>query len=195
MAIAYATIANEGKRVTPTTIDKVVQNEGQEDEKVLEAAPREEGEQVINPEVARKATEVMVGDITHGIAYKASLNDRPAAGKTGTSENFFDSWFVGFTPQLVTGIWMGYQEGGQTLDGLLNIGGRQLGRLAPPTIIWQNYMQKVLQDKPVKKFEATSTNIPQSPVPVNSTGTTPTAMPGSSPGPPLNQPGELVPVF
>jgi len=195
MAIAYATIANEGRRVTPTTIDKVVQNEGQEDEKVLEAAPREEGEQVINPEVARKATEVMVGDITHGIAYKASLNDRPAAGKTGTSENFFDSWFVGFTPQLVTGIWMGYQEGGQTLDGLLNIGGRQLGRLAPPTIIWQNYMQKVLQDKPVKKFEATSTNIPQSPVPVNTTATAPTALPGSSPGPPINQPGELVPVF
>jgi penicillin-binding protein 1A len=193
MAIAYATIANQGKRVTPTTIDKVVQNEGQEDEKVLEAVPREEGEQVIDPEVARKVTEVMVGDITHGIAYKAALSDRPAAGKTGTSENFFDSWFIGFTPQLVTGIWMGFQEGGQTLDGLLNIGGRQLGRLAPPTVIWQNYMQRVLQDKPVKKFEGASA--PQSPVPVSTTDPATSAMSGSSPVPPPNQPGGPVPVF
>ncbi|HEX2097518.1 MAG TPA: transglycosylase domain-containing protein, partial [Rubrobacteraceae bacterium] len=107
MAIAYATIANGGKKVTPTAIEKVVQNEGQEDEKVLDAAPREEGEQVIAPEVARKATEIMVGNIDRGIAQKASLGDRPAAGKTGTSENFFDSWFIGFTPQLVTGVWMG----------------------------------------------------------------------------------------
>src|ERR687886_792197 len=153
MATAYATIANEGRKVTPTAIEKVVQNEGQEDEKTLYVAEPEEGEQVIDPEIARKVTEIMVGDITQGIGYKASLGDRPAAGKSGTSENFFDSWFVGFTPQLVTGVWMGYAEGGRTLDGLLNIGGQQLGPLAPPTVIWQNYMQKVLQDEPIKKFE------------------------------------------
>ncbi|HZC19735.1 MAG TPA: transglycosylase domain-containing protein, partial [Rubrobacteraceae bacterium] len=153
MATAYATIANNGKKVTPTAIEKVVQNEGQEGEKVLYAAPREEGEQVINPEVARKATEIMIGDVTRGIAQKAALGDRPVAGKTGTSENFFDSWFIGFTPQLVTGVWMGYAEGGRTLDGLLNIGGRQLGPIAPPTVIWRDYMQKVLQDESAKRFE------------------------------------------
>ncbi len=170
MAIAYATIANGGKKVIPTAIEKVVQNEGQEDEKILDAAPREEGEQVIAPEVARKATEIMVGNIDHGIAQKASLGDRPAAGKTGTSENFFDSWFIGFTPQLVTGVWMGYEEGGKTLDGLLNIGSRQQrGPLAPPIVIWQNYMQKVLQDEPVKEFEGV--NVAQNLVPASTTDT------------------------
>jgi membrane peptidoglycan carboxypeptidase len=125
----------------------------------LDTPSQEEGEQVIDPEIARKATEVMIGDTTQGIAQKASLGDRPAAGKSGTSENFFDAWFLGFTPQLVTGVWMGYAEGGQTLDGLLNIGGQQLGPLAPPAVIWQTYMNQVLKDKPIEKFEGIS--VPQ----------------------------------
>src|ERR687885_168856 len=194
MATAYATIANEGRKVTPTAIEKVVQNEGQEDEKTLYVAEPEEGEQVIDPEIARKVTEIMVGDITQGIGYKASLGDRPAAGKSGTSENFFDSWFVGFIPQLVTGVWMGYAEGGRTLDGLLNIGGQQLGPLAPPTIIWQNYMQKVLQDKPIKKFEGidASTGARSSAgTPGAATGSVDSANGGASS---LNQLGEPVAV-
>ena len=168
MATAYATIANEGKKVTPTGIEKVVQNEGQKDEEILYTAPeKQEGEQVIAPEVAHTATEIMVGDITQGIADKAALGDRPAAGKSGTTENFFDSWFIGFTPQLATGLWMGYEEGGKTLDGLLNIGGQQNGPLAPPTIIWRSYMMQVLKDKPVEKFE--DINVSQT---LDSTGAT-----------------------
>ncbi len=185
MATAYATIANDGKRVTPTAIEKVVKNEGQEKEEVLYTAKQEEGEQVIDPKVARKVTEIMVGDITHGIASKASLGDRPAAGKTGTTENFFDSWFVGFTPQLVTGVWMGYEEGGRTLDGLLNIGGQQLGPLAPPIVIWQNYMQKVLQDKPIEKFKSVDAPVSTSaeaPAPVTTPASiTPAALVSTDP--------------
>jgi penicillin-binding protein 1A len=154
MATAYATIANEGRKVTPTAIEKVVRNEGQEDEEVLYQAPQKVGEQVIAPEIARRATAIMVGNVTRGIAWKASLGDRPVAGKTGTSENFFDAWFIGFTPQLVTGVWMGYGEGGKNLDGLLNVGSRtQQGPLAPPPVVWQTYMQRILKDKPIKKFE------------------------------------------
>ena len=175
MATAYATIANGGRKVTPTTIDKVVQNEGQDGEEVLyETSGEEEGEQVIDPKVASKVTEIMIGDVTQGIAQKASLGNRPVAGKTGTSENFFDSWFLGFTPQLVTGIWMGYAEGGQTLDGLLNIGGQQLGPLAPPPVIWQNYMQKVLKDEPVEKFDDID-------VPQTLAGATKTTSPAETP--------------
>lgn len=177
MATAYATIANEGRKVTPTAIEKVVQNEGQDDEAVLYTAPREEGEQVIKPDVARKATEMMIGNVTQGIARKASLNDRPVAGKTGTSENFFDAWFLGFTPQLVTGIWMGYAEGGETLEGLLNIGGQQLGPLAPPPVIWQNYMQKVLEDEPIEKFEDIGVSQTLEP----SDATAPSSPPGAAP--------------
>jgi membrane peptidoglycan carboxypeptidase len=181
MATAYATIANEGRKVTPTTIEKVVQNEGQDNEEDLYTAPQEEGEQVLEPEVARKATEIMVGDVTHGIAWKASLDDRPVAGKTGTSENFFDAWFLGFTPQLVTGVWMGYAEGGQTLDGLLAIGGQQFGPLAPPPVVWQTYMQKVLKDEPIESLEGTGISRPSAPA---SETTTPAATtPDSAPPP------------
>ncbi|MDP9427308.1 MAG: transglycosylase domain-containing protein [Actinomycetota bacterium] len=155
MATAYATIANGGRLVSPTGIRRVVQNEGEETEKILrEEGDRPEGEQVIDPEVARAVTEVMIGDVTRGIATKANLADRPVAGKSGTSENFFDSWFVGFTPNLVTGVWMGYAEGGATLKGLLALDSRtQQGPIAPPTVIFQTHMQRVLEGEPAEEFE------------------------------------------
>ena len=183
MATAYATIANEGRKVTPTAIEKVVQNEGQDNEEDLYTAPQEEGEQVLEPEVARKATEIMGGNVTQGIAWKASLGDRPVAGKTGTSENFFDAWFLGFTPQLVTGVWMGYAEGGQTLDGLLAIGGQQFGPIAPPPVVWQTYMQKVLKDEPIESFEGTGISRPSAPAGETTTpaATTPEAAPPPDP--------------
>jgi membrane peptidoglycan carboxypeptidase len=154
MTTAYATIANGGRKVTPTAIKKVVQNENEPEEEILyRGEPGSKGEQVIEPEVARRAQEIMIGDVTRGIGYKANLGERPAAGKSGTSENFFDSWFIGFTPQLTTGVWMGYAEGGETLDGLLNLGGEQLGPLQPPATIFQAYMRAVLDGEPVEKFE------------------------------------------
>lgn len=186
MTTAYATIANGGKRVTPTLIEKVVRNEGEEDEEVLESAPLAEGEQVIDPEVAGKVTEIMIGDITQGIADKASLGNRPAAGKSGTTENFFDSWFIGFTPQLTTGLWMGYAEGGQTLNGLLNIGGEQLGPLAPPTVIWQSYMRQVLKDAPIKQFEGIGVSQALAPASTTSPSQSPSAVRPTS----AEQPGE-----
>lgn len=154
MATAYATIANGGRKVRPTAVKKVVRDEGEREEEVLyEAAPQPEGEQVVDPEIARQATEIMIGDVTEGIAYKANLGAQPLAGKTGTSENFFDSWFLGYTPNLVTGVWMGYAEGGATLEGMLNIGGDQLGPLAPPTVIFQTYMRRILGGQVIEKFE------------------------------------------
>ena len=155
MATVYATIANGGRLVSPSGIKQVVQNEGRENEKVLrEEGDRPEGAQVIDPEIARAATEVMIGDVTQGIATKANLGERPVAGKSGTSENFFDSWFVGFTPKLVTGVWMGYAEGGATLEGLLALESRtQQGPIAPPAVIFQAHMQNVLAGEPVERFE------------------------------------------
>jgi membrane peptidoglycan carboxypeptidase len=155
MATAYATIANEGRRVHPTVIEKVVKNEGQDSEEVLLNRPEQpEGKQVIAPEVARKATEIMIGDVTNGIAGKAGLGPQPVAGKTGTSERFFDAWFVGFTPQLTTGVWMGYGEGGQTLESLLGPEAQALGINGPsPTEIWHDYMQEALAGERIEEFE------------------------------------------
>src|SRR5215211_1133916 len=145
MATAYATIANGGRLMEPTVISKVVSDEGEEGEKVLYEAPAHpEGRQVIDPEIAHEATEIMIGDVTEGIAEDASLGERPVAGKTGTSENFFDAWFVGYTPQLLTGIWMGYAEGGQTLGYDLEYA-RELNGLSggiTPAQIWKTYMEQ-----------------------------------------------------
>lgn len=156
MATAYATIANGGRLVEPTVISRVVSDEGEEGEKVLYEAPTApEGRQVIDPEIAHKATEIMIGDVTEGIAEDASLGERPVAGKTGTSENFFDAWFVGFTPQLLTGIWMGYAEGGQTLEYDLEYA-RELNGLTggiTPAQIWKTYMEQALEGEPVEQFE------------------------------------------
>jgi penicillin-binding protein 1A len=156
MATAYATIANGGRLVEPTVISKVVSDEGEAGEKVFYEAPTEpEGRQVIEPEIAHEATEVMIGNVTEGIAEDASLGERPVAGKTGTSENFFDAWFVGYTPQLLTGIWMGYAEGGQTLEYNLEYA-RELNHLSggiTPAQIWKTYMEQALEGKPIEQFE------------------------------------------
>jgi membrane peptidoglycan carboxypeptidase len=156
MASAYATIANGGRRVEPTAISKVVSNEGTDKEKVLYVAPEHpEGEQGIPEDIAHDAPGIMIGDVTEGIAKDAYLGDRPVAGKTGTSENFFDAWFIGFTPQLVTGTWMGYAEGGKTLEYVLDYA-RKLHGLSggiTPAQIWKTYTQSILRGEPIEQFD------------------------------------------
>jgi membrane peptidoglycan carboxypeptidase len=181
MASAYATIANGGRRVEPTAITKVVSEEGRDSEKVLYEAPdHPAGEQVVPEDIAHKATEIMVGDVTQGIAKDASLGDRPVAGKTGTTENFFDAWFIGFTPQLVTSTWMGYAEGGDNLEYVLDYA-RKLHGLPggiTPAMIWKTYTQQVLEGEPVEQFEGVA--IPES---ENKSA------PGQEPGTTGNAPG------
>src|SRR5215217_631134 len=154
MASAYTTIANGGRRVQPTAISKVVSHE--DDEKVLYVAPEHpEGKQVISEDIANEATGIMVGDVTEGIAKDASLGDRPVAGKTGTSENFFDAWFIGFTPELVTGTWIGHAEGSQTLEYVLDYARRLHGLSGgiTPAEIWKTYTQSVLSGEPIEQFD------------------------------------------
>ena len=157
MAHAYTTIANKGRKVELSTISQVIETNEQGKDEVIYTAPEPEGEQVIAPEVAAKATEILVGDVKKGIAHKADLEDRTVAGKTGTSERFFDSWFVGYTPQITTAVWMGYAEGGATLEGLLNLGAQYVGPIEPPAVIWREYTRSVLEGKPAEEFEGVNT--------------------------------------
>ncbi len=189
MATAYAAIANGGRKVEPTTISKVVSDAGNEEEVLYEAPEEPQGEQVIDEEIAHKATELMIGDVTEGIAKDASLGVRPVAGKTGTSENFFDAWFIGYVPQMVTGIWMGYGEGGTTLEYTLDYA-RNLNGLSggiTPAEIWKTYMQDTMAGQPVEDFDGVEVSgneagTPPAVAPAPET-TEPSAVTGASPPP------------
>ncbi|MBA4370915.1 MAG: hypothetical protein C0418_04980 [Coriobacteriaceae bacterium] len=135
MATAYGTLAANGVHYPPTAITKIV---GPDGALVYEYKPK--GKRVLDPSVAYAATKMLKGVITGGTATRANIG-RPAAGKTGTSQNYRDAWFVGYTPQLVTAVWVGYYK---TEKQMRNVHGRRGfgGTLAAP--IWASYMRKAL---------------------------------------------------
>ncbi|MDZ4064222.1 MAG: penicillin-binding transpeptidase domain-containing protein, partial [Coriobacteriia bacterium] len=143
MASAYGTLATNGKYVPATAITKVVDSSG----KTIYKAD-DEPEQVLKPEIAYAATSILKGVITGGTARRAQIG-RPAAGKTGTSQNYRDAWFVGYTPQLVTSVWVGYYKTEKSMryvNGVRGFG----GTLAAP--IWAKYMSAALKDEPKLDF-------------------------------------------
>ena len=107
MTSAYAAFADQGQLRPATLIRRVEDAEG----KVLfEAKPA--AEQVVSPRTAFLMTSMLSDVINHGTAYKARQEGfrYPAAGKTGTTNDYVDAWFVGFTPHLVTGVWIGFDK-------------------------------------------------------------------------------------
>jgi penicillin-binding protein 1A len=130
LTAAYAVFASGGVRRAPVYILKVEDGDGN----VLFTAPREE-EQVVSPETAFLMTEMLADVIDHGTAYKArQLGFKlPAAGKTGTTNDYKDAWFVGYTPRLVTGVWVGFDQP-QTI-----MGGGYAGEVAVP--LWARFMR------------------------------------------------------
>ena len=137
IASAYGVIANMGVRVEPVTILKVVDRNG----KVLEQhTPKER--MVINERVAFLLTDMMRGVISYGTGTGANIG-RPAAGKTGTTDEHKDAWFVGFTPDISTSVWIGFDSDGK-LDG--TTGGET------PATIWRLFMTDITANTAVKDF-------------------------------------------
>jgi len=137
LASAYGVFANQGIHVEPTAIVKIVDRHG----KILEQyTPKEKA--VVNERSAYILTDMMRGVLTHGTGTAANI-DRPAAGKTGTTSDYKDAWFVGFTPDLVAAVWIGYDN-----DGYLNgiTGG------STPATIWRNFMNKALAGTSSRDF-------------------------------------------
>ena len=101
-------------------------------------------DQVLDPRVAYVMTHIMKEVVSFGTGYEAKSLGRVSAGKTGTTNDYLDAWYMGFTPQLVTGVWVGY-------DSQKPIGGGETGaRAALP--IWLGYMKEATKNLPVADF-------------------------------------------
>jgi len=134
MADAYATIANGGWHVPPTAITKVVLPGG----RVVDLGDPAR-RQVFSEGEAYAATQVLKTVIQSGTGTAADYGC-PAAGKTGTTSNYTDAWFVGYTPKLSTAVWVGYPNSTESMDDVNGLGPGFGGTLAAP--IWKDYMER-----------------------------------------------------
>jgi penicillin-binding protein 1A len=146
MAAAYGVFANRGVRVAPSPVVRVIDKEGQ----VLLDNSKPESERVLNENVADNITDIMRGVVTSGTGTAANIG-RPAAGKTGTGQNYTNAWFVGYTPTLSTAVWMGYADSqSKPLTGIKGVS-RVFGGTIPART-WKAFMSKALEDVPVTDF-------------------------------------------
>ncbi len=137
----YSVFASHGIRFGPVSILTITDSTG----RILYANDTLP-EQVIKPETAYLITNLLRGVIERGTGWKAREVGRPAAGKTGTTNDFRDAWFIGYTPSLIAGVWVGY-------DDHRSIGARETGaRAALP--IWLEFMKKALADREPEDFSA-----------------------------------------
>lgn len=160
MTAAYATIANGGRKIVPTLIDRVQDRYGvtvyKHDQRLCQGctaeAWTEQGEptiidnreQVLDPMTAYQITSMMEGVVQRGTGTAAKVLNRPVAGKTGTTNDYKDAWFVGFTPELAVGVYVGYDQPrsmGSSTTG---------GTFAVP--IFTDFMAKALEGKPATPF-------------------------------------------
>jgi len=139
LASSYAVFANHGVRLGPVSIQTIADSSG----RVIyasDAMPL----QVIRPEIAYLITNLLKGAIERGTGWKAAEISRPAAGKTGTTNDYRDAWFIGYTPDLLAGVWVGY-------DDHRTIGPKETGaRAALP--IWLGFMKRALTGREPEEF-------------------------------------------
>ena len=160
MTAAFATMANGGRRITPTLIDRIQDRYGKtvyrHDERVCDGCVSTEWanqgepliidnrEQVLDPMTAYQITSMMEGVVQRGTGTGAKRLGRPVAGKTGTSSDYKDAWFIGFTPELAVGVYVGY-------DRPRNMGRQATGgELAVP--IFADFMEDALKGEPPTPF-------------------------------------------
>lgn len=134
---AYGSIASQGFRTRPHGIRRITNRQG---ESVYQIKPTKKG--VLDPSSAAIMTWMLQEVVTSGTGQPAQIG-RPVAGKTGTSENNRDLWFVGYIPQLVTGVWLGNDDNYPTL-----------GTSGTAAYAWGQFMKQTTVDLPVQKFPA-----------------------------------------
>jgi len=178
---AYAPFANGGLAVVPHVVDRITAS----NDKVLYTRNEQPLGRIIDARHVGMMNDMMAQTLTIGTAHKAALPGWPAAGKTGTSQDFRDAWFIGYTAHLVTGVWLGNDDGTPTNK----ITGGSL-----PVDIWSRFMRDAHQGVPVAALPgpppggvmpglfsnnapapATDSLAPTPPAPIQSAGNTPNA--------------------
>ena len=157
---AFGVFANGGERVKPIFIKKIVTLNGEvleENYPYVELEEKEEGEEnsedsspilrerVISPQNAFIMTHLLQGVVRHGTGQRAKVLGRTIAGKTGTSSDYTDAWFLGYTPSMLTAVWVGF-------DDKTSLGKDETGaRAALP--IWISFMSKAVENTPSENFK------------------------------------------
>jgi len=137
---AYGVFTNRGIKTEPMAIKSITDKDGN---LLEENRPREE--RVISEELAFITTNILQSVVQEGTGWRAKALGRTVAGKTGTTNNYMDAWFLGYTPDLIAGVWVG-------MDKDEPIGKNETGaRAANP--IWVRFMEKALKGMPVKNFQ------------------------------------------
>ena len=139
LVTAYSVFANQGYLIEPIFITKIEDREGE----VLESFTQVRNKK-IDMDTAYIMTKLLEGVIKEGTGWRIKALNRPAAGKTGTTNKLVDAWFLGYTPGYISGAWVGFDQGatlGKNETG---------GRAASP--IWLDFMKNALKDKPIRDF-------------------------------------------
>jgi 1A family penicillin-binding protein len=147
MASAYGTFANDGVHQDVRFIEKVVDREG----KTVLDLTKQKGKRVISAQNARVETTVLRQVVERGTGVRAKVARHVVAGKTGTSQEHQNAWFVGYTPQLSTAVWMGDPAGNVSM---LNVGGVKVAGGTYPARIFSTFMTGALEDEPSLTFTA-----------------------------------------
>lgn len=139
---AFTVFPNKGIRVTPYFISRIEDRDGN----ILEEA-KIESEEVISPQMAFMITNILRGVVQRGTAWQAASLEDNLCGKTGTTDDWADAWFIGFSPSLVVGVWIGHKE------ERISIGDRQSGAVAAlPVFI--DFFDRLIKDKKKQAEEA-----------------------------------------
>ncbi|KPA12523.1 Penicillin-binding protein, 1A family [Candidatus Magnetomorum sp. HK-1] len=137
---AYTVFASSGYLIEPVCITKI-ENQAKQ---AIPLPPKPEKKQVIEASTAYCITHMLEGVVQHGTGQRVKSLKRPIAGKTGSTNNLYDAWFIGYTPRYITGVWVGF-------DQPKSIGKKETGaRAAIP--IWLSFMENMLSGKSARKF-------------------------------------------
>jgi penicillin-binding protein 1A len=142
MAAAYATFADNGVYHAPLLITRVTTADGT----ALPLPVQPESRVVMTPTQDAQETYVLQQVVLRGTGTAAGNVGSPVAGKTGTTDNSTDAWFIGYTPKLTTAVWMGYASGSKPMLNFRGFSSIQGGTV--PAVLWHNYMQAVLSSYP-----------------------------------------------